>query len=388
MLWSWNAPARADIKQDGINYPRLSRRDLEWLNYLRQADKTAFFNLGNAGRYFCAATAAAVSVGVAFAFNHYAEKPIGVRNVAAVVALGLGVCAVRSDLKNARLINREIKFKELGENNAQKLFKPLGDFSCSVSGLETALTDAFRLMEFHINEGGGQPYNDSFNAKARKKAECISVGQFGQDLRADSQIQRFVNCLKLAQTLSDDHPDKQSALDKCNQLIIQPGFVQKLARYVVSDSGHKLITNSDYKIHLKDEMYNLCRMPLVTLAVINKNNYIRCTMDEYHSHTGWKGLPSILHGAIVLRCAEIDKDLAPRLKDEIGIDIIGRILQQLPYSHSYFDGILSNDEVAAISKWSGDDRDPLAEEIDALPASPPVMPAINPASNPQSRGGR
>jgi hypothetical protein len=359
-----------------MSFPGLSEGELKSLKALRKKDGYL-----EPGHYLCcAATAAAVSLGVAFAFNHHAKNLIGFRNVAAVVALGLGVCAVRSDLKDARLINREIKFKELGENNAQKLFKPLGDFSCSVSGLETALTDAFRLMEFHINEGGGQPYADGFIEEATRQAQYITVGQFGQDLRADIQIERFVICLTLAQILSDDRPEKPSALDECNQLIAQPGFVQKLASYMVSDSGCKeenqLIINSDYAIVLEEEMYNLCRAALVTLAVISKNEYMRDKMNEYHLD---RRSDAMFYSSIV-RCARIDNGLASRLENEMGIDIISQLARPRMLKNRGFG--LSDDQITAVTQWSEQYRwyDPLAAEIDALSAPPPVMPAINPAS--------
>ncbi len=211
---------------------------------------------------------------------------MGFGNVAAVVVLTFGTGAVLINLENARLRRREIELTELGENAAQELFEPLGDFPCSVSELETILTNANALVAFHRNQGGGQPYADGFIEEATRQAQYITVGQFGQDLRSDSQIERFVICLKLAQILSDDRPQKQSALDECNQLIEQPGFVQKLASYMVSDSSCKeenqLIINSDYAIVLEGEMYNLCRAALVNLAVVSKNKHIRDKMDEYN----------------------------------------------------------------------------------------------------------
>jgi hypothetical protein len=375
MLWSWNAPARADIKQDGINYPRLSVENLECLKDLRKS----------AGHYLgCAVAAAAVSLGVAFTFNHYAKNLIGVgnvaTNVAAVVALGLGTGSVVINLEKARLKRRERKLKELGENNAQKLFEPLGDSQYSVSELETRLTNANALVAFHRNQGGGQPYADGFIEEATRQAEYITVGQFGQDLRADIQIERFVICLTLAQIFSDDRPEKPSALDECNQLIAQPGFVQKLASYMVSDSSCKeenqLIINSDYAIFLEEEMYNLCRAALVTLAVISKNEYMRDKMNKYHPD---RRSDAMCYSSIV-RCARIDNGLASRLESEMGIDIISQLARPRMLKNRGFG--LSDDQVVAISEWSEQYRwyDPLAAEIDALSAPPPVMSAINPAS--------
>lgn len=378
MLGSWNATARADINSNGMNYPTLSPRDLRSLKELGEAEKKD--GCGSAGHYLvCAVAAALVSTGVAFALNHYAEKLIGFRNVAAIVALGCGAGSVAANLRKAGLKKRERELTELGENNAQKLFEPLGDFRCSVRELETVLGNANALVAFHENQGGGQPYADGFIKEAEEIVRYITVGQFGQvsnlsqlRLPDDSQIQRFVNCLTLSQNLSDDRQEKRLALDECNQLIAQPGFVQKLVRYMVSDSGHneekKLIINSDYAIFLEEEMYNLCRAALVTLAVVSRNDEIRRKTCQYN---GVEYLAPFYK--IINRCAEIDKGLASRLESEMGIDIISQMRENQGYR-------LSNDQVAAVTQWSEQYRDPLVEQIDALSAPPPVMPAINPAS--------
>jgi len=379
MLGFWNAPARADIKQDGINYPRLSPRDLKYLNNLRKVEGENGRYRG-AGHYLRRATTVAlVSTGVAFIVNHPPKNLIGIlkvaTNVTAFVAFGFAVDFVKSDLKSARLKRRERELRELGENKAQKLFEPLGDLQYSVSDIETRLTNSNALVAFHRNQGGGQPYANGFIEEATRKAKYNFTGQFRQDLRADSQIQSFVNCLKLAQTLSDDRPEKQSALDECNQLIAQPGFVQKLASYMVSDSSCKeenqLIINSDYAIVLEEEMYNLCRAALVTLAAISKNEYMRDKMNEYHPYRR----SDVMFFSFINRCARIDNGLASRLESEMGIDIISQMQENVGY-------VLSDNQIAAISEWSEQYRwyDPLAEKIYALPASPPVMPAINPAS--------
>ena len=372
----WKASARADINSNGMNYPKLSDKDLKSLNDLRKKD-----GYEEPGHYLrCAVAAAAVSLGVAFPLNHHAKNLIGVGNVAAVVVLGFGVSSVATNLGKARLRRREIELTELGENNAQELFEPLGDLQYSVGELETALTSAFALMESYGDKGGGQPYADGFIKEATRQAKYITVGQFGQgsllsQLKGDSQIQRFVNCLTLSQNLSDDRREKRSALDECNQLIEQPGFVQKLVKYMASDHGNddenQLITNSDYAIVLEEEMYNLCRAALVTLAVISKNEYMRDKMNEYHPDTR----SDVMFYRFITRCAKIDNGLASRLENEMGIDIISQMLKNRGFG-------LSDDQIAAVTQWSEQYhwRDPLAEEIDALSASPLVMPAINPAS--------
>jgi hypothetical protein len=353
----WKASARADINSNGMNYPKLSVGDLECLKDLRKS----------AGHYLgCAVAAALVSTSVAFALNHYAKNLIGVgnvaTNVAAVVAFGLGTGSVVINLEKARLKRRERELTEFGENNAQKLFEPLGDSQYSVSELETRLTNANALVAFHRNQGGGQPYADGFIEEATRQAQYIT-GQFTQDLRADIQIERFVICLTLAQILSDDRPEKQSALDECNQLIAQPGFVQKLASYMVSDSSCKeenqLIINSDYAIFLEEEMYNLCRVVLVNLAVVSKNKHIRDKMDEYNPDRR----SSVMFYSFINRCARIDNGLASRLESEVGIDIISQMRASDSYS-------LSDDQIAAVTQWSERYRwyDPLAKKIDALPA--------------------
>lgn len=358
MLGFWRASACADIKQNGINYPRLSVEDLECLKDLRKS----------AGHYLgCAVAAAAVSLGVAFTFNHCAKNLIGVgnvaTNVAAVVALGLGTGSVVINLEKARLKRRERELTKFGENNAQKLFEPLGDSQYSVSELKTRLTNANALVAFHRNQGVGQPYANGFIEEATRKAQYITVGQFGQDLREDIQIERFVICLKLAQILSDDRPEKPSALDECNQLIAQPGFVQKLASYMVSDSSCKeenqLIINSDYAIVLEEEMYNLCRVALVNLAVVSKNKHIRDKMDEYNPDRR----SSVMFYSFINRCARIDNGLASRLESEMGIDIISQMQENVGY-------VLSDNQIAAVTQWSERYRwyDPLAKKIDALPA--------------------
>jgi hypothetical protein len=144
---------------------------------------------------------------------------------------------------------------------------------------------------------------------------------------------------------------------------------------MVSDSSCKeenqLIINSDYAIVLEEEMYNLCRAALVTLAAISKNEYMRDKMNEYHPYRR----SDVMFFSFINRCARIDNGLASRLESEMGIDIISQMQENVGY-------VLSDNQIAAISEWSEQYRwyDPLAEKIYALPASPPVMPAINPAS--------
>jgi hypothetical protein len=132
---------------------------------------------------------------------------------------------------------------------------------------------------------------------------------------------------------------------------------------MVSDSSCKeenqLIINSDYAIFLEEEMYNLCRVVLVNLAVVSKNKHIRDKMDEYNPDRR----SSVMFYSFINRCARIDNGLASRLESEVGIDIISQMRASDSYS-------LSDDQIAAVTQWSERYRwyDPLAKKIDALPA--------------------
>ena len=366
----WNASARADINPDGLHYPRLSDKDRALLSDIK----------AHPGRYYlvCALTSAAVSIGAVSVFQPNPQKIISPLTAAAF-SLAFGTGSIKFNVQMRSLKKRESEIKDLGAKQAEKIFEPLNDHGYSVHELASVLKNTFALWDFMREEGLDQPYVVSFRERGVQKVTYISSSQFTYDFRDDSQIERFVNLLRLSQKLSDECPEKLSALGECGNLIKDPGFVQKLARYVSTGNTNgrsekiKLIVDSEYLPCIEEEIYNLCRNALVTLAVINKNNYIKRTMDEYHT-SQWN-LPSRLHGAIVLRCAKIDEDLATRLRDEIGIDIIRQIRQPLPD----FNGILSKDEVTAIARWSGDDRDPLAKEIDRLSNPPAVFPAINPS---------
>lgn len=369
----WNTSARADINPDGIHYPRLSDNEKRRLGSIKKEEREDW---GRGAYLGCAAVAAAVSIGVAWGFNHFATKLIGPRNIAAAWALSYGAGSVAINLRKAGLKKLKSEFEGLGANQAEKIFKPLNDHGYSVHELETVLTDAFALKKFYRNDGNGQPYAVGFNKQANQEIGDI-IGQFRLDFGDDSQIKRFVNLLRLSQNLSDECPEKLSALGECGELIKDPGFVQKLARYVSTGNTNgrseeiKLIVDSEYLPCIEEELYLLCRSALVTLAVMSNNEELHKTISRDYLEDDGKA-SSILH-SVICSSARVCNDLASRLEQEIGLDII----EQMKESNSYS---LSAEQVVAVTAWSEKNRfpDPLVEAIDRLSNPPPVISAINP----------
>lgn len=380
----WNASARADINPDGINYPRLSDnekrrleriKDQEPLIYFRDGEKELRVDWGRDAYLGCAVVAVAVSIGVALGFNHFATKLIGPRNIAAALALSSGAGFVATNLRKAGLEKRESEFEGLGAKQAEKIFEPLNDHGYSVHDLETVLQKTFGLKELYRNDGNGQPYAVGFNKQANQEIGDI-IGQFRLDFGDDSQIKRFVNLLRLSQKLSDECPEKLSALGECGELIKDPGFVQKLARYVSTGNTNgrrekiDLIVDSGYLPCIEEELYLLCRSALVTLAVMGKNEELHKTINRNYLEDDRRA-SSILYG-VICSSARVCNGLASRLEQEIGLDIIAKMRE------SYFYG-LSAEQVVAVTAWSEKNRfpDPLVEAIDRLSNPPPVIPAID-----------
>ncbi len=364
----WNASARADINPDGLHYPRLSDKDRALLSDIK----------AHPGRYYlvCALTSAAVSIGAVSVFQPNPQKIISPLTAAAF-SLAFGTGSIKFNVQMRSLKKRESEIKDLGAKQAEKIFEPLNDHGYSVHELASVLKNTFALWDFMREEGLDQPYVVSFRERGVQKVTYISSSQFTYDFRDDSQIERFVNLLRLSQKLSDECPEKLSALGECGNLIKDPGFVQKLARYVSTGNTNgrsekiKLIVDSEYLPCIEEEIYNLCRNALVTLAVISNNEYIR---EQYNQpHINHESLSRQLHG-VICSSATVCNVLASRLEQEIGLDII----KQMQGSDSYS---LSDDQVTAIAQWSEQNRwrDPLVEEIDRLSNPPAVFPAINPS---------
>lgn len=374
---SWKASARAGTT-DGINYPRLSDGEERRLRKIKaQEAKEKTEDLERGFYLFFAGVAAAVSIGVAWGFNRFATELVP-RNIAVAWALSSGAGSVAINLRKAGLKKRERELKILGANRSEKILELPNNGEYSVNELETVLTNTYALWDFIKDDKGRQPYVDGFNAKAGSKVRNICIDQFAQDLRADSQIGRFLSCLELAQKLSDECPEKLSALGECGKLIAEPGFMQKLARYVSTGNTNgrseqiKLIVDSEYLPCIEEELYLLCRSALVNLAVMSKNEELHETINEYDDWGADREASSILHG-VICSSATVCNGLASRLEQEIGLDIIEQIKRSDSYS-------LSDDQVAAIAQWSEQHRcyDPLVEAIDKLKTLPPVFPAINP----------
>jgi hypothetical protein len=381
MLGSWNAPARADMKQGGIGKQFLPEQDVINLRFLKGSPRNQIIGAVVAG-----SLAACVS-------GHFNKTNIvSWQNLVVVLATGYLAKVSSSNIENYRLKTRRKKIEDAANTHIDEIFKPLSDLRTYSAKDILSVVSHFMQEKERLEPHSEQPYVVRFNLAGQEKIEHIFRGQFADRLTVKVKVSDFLDKLKKLATLYHGSDEKSQLSQQCSEVLLQPGFINDLAKDVFCHMGNESwprfersasVIDHDVFSKVQEPLYQILQNALIALSFLSKETdqsaFVR-DQSPWDAHLKYgstiNGLASYYGNRFVNLVDKIPV-FKERFEKDFGQEDFGRILNSIRQEKA-----LAEDLCALVNQWSESRANcsgsEMANGIGSLPRVIPLFPAIHP----------